>query len=52
MHEVLVRQHLTAQGVRFGANHDPGKRLYFVLIDPGLSRLTARQILDRLLGII
>ncbi len=50
VHEVFGRQHLWDQGARFGANHDPGRRLYFVLIDPGLSGLTARQILDRLLG--
>jgi hypothetical protein len=50
VHEVLLRQHLVDRGVRFGANHDPDRHLYFVLIDPGLSRLTARQILDRLLG--
>jgi hypothetical protein len=48
--EVLGRQRLWDQGVRFGANHDPDRRLYFVLIDPGHSGLTARQILDRLLG--
>ena len=49
---VLVRQHLLDQGVRFGANYDPEKHFYFVLIDPGLSRLSAREILDRLLGVI
>jgi hypothetical protein len=52
VHEVLVRQGLWDQGVRFGANYDPAKDLHFVLIDPGLSRLSARQILDRLLGTI
>ena len=50
--EVLVRQHLLDQGVRFGANFDPEKHFYFVLIDPGLSHLSAREILDRLLGVI
>jgi hypothetical protein len=49
---VLVRQHLLDQGVRFGANYDPEKHFYFVLIDPGLSRLSAREILDRLLGVV
>jgi len=49
---VLVRQHLLDQGVRFGANYDPEKHFYFVLIDPGLSHLSAREILDRLLGTI
>ena len=50
VHEVIVRRHLSDQGVRFGANFDPNRHMYFVLIDPGLSGLTARQILDRLLG--
>ena len=50
--EVLVRQHLWDQGVRFGANFDPDKNFYFVLINPGHSGLSAREILDRLLGII
>jgi hypothetical protein len=48
---VLIREHLYDQGVRFGANYDPDKDLHFVLISPGLSHLSARQILDRLLGI-
>jgi hypothetical protein len=47
---VLGREGLLDQGVRFGANYDRDKDLHFVLIDPGLSRLSARQILDRLLG--
>jgi hypothetical protein len=47
---VLVQERLYEQGVRFGANYDPDKGLHFVLIDPGLSHLTARQILDRLFG--
>jgi hypothetical protein len=48
VHEVIVRQKLWDQGVRFGAGINQGKHL--VLIDPGFSRLTARQILNRLLG--
>ena len=52
VHQVIVREKLWDQGVRFGANFDPEKRFYFVLIDPGHSGLSARQILDRLLGII
>jgi hypothetical protein len=36
------------QGVRFGVGINQGKHL--VLIDPGFSRLTARQILNRLIG--
>ena len=48
---VLIRERLYDQGVRFGANYDPDKDLHFVLINPGLSHLSARQILDRLLGI-
>jgi len=51
VHKVLVREKLWDQGVRFGANADPAKNYYFVLIDPGLSQLSARQILNRLLGI-
>ena len=50
--EVLVHQHLWDQGVRLGANFDPDKNFYFVLINPGRSGLRAREILDRLLGII
>jgi hypothetical protein len=48
VHEVIVRQKLNDQGVRFGAGINQGKHI--VLIDPGFSRLTARQILNRLLG--
>jgi hypothetical protein len=51
VYQVIFREKLWDQGVRFGANHDPDKRLYFVLIDLGFSRLSARQILNRLLGI-
>jgi hypothetical protein len=47
--EVLCRQGLWRQGVGFGTNVDPqGTR--FVMIHPGRSGLTARQVLDRLLG--
>jgi hypothetical protein len=52
VYQVLFRERLWDQGVRFGANYVPEKHLHFVLIDPGLSGLSARQILDRLLGII
>jgi hypothetical protein len=47
---VIFREGLSDQGVRFGANHDRDKNLHFVLIDPGRSGRSARQILDRLLG--
>jgi sarcosine oxidase gamma subunit len=48
VHQVIVRQKLYDQGVRFGAGVNQGKHM--VLIDPGFSGLTARQILNRLLG--
>ena len=48
VHEVIVRQKLSDQGVRFGAGINQGRHI--VLIDPGFSGLTARQILNRLLG--
>jgi hypothetical protein len=48
VHEVIVRQKLWDQGVRFGAGVNQGK--HYVLIDPGRSGLTAREILNRLLG--
>jgi hypothetical protein len=48
VHQVIVREKLHDQGVRFGAGVNQGKHI--VLIDPGLSGLTARQILNRLLG--
>jgi hypothetical protein len=51
LNQVLRREGLWDQGVRFGANFDPDTGEYFVLIKPGRSRLSARQILDRLLGI-
>jgi len=50
VHQVIVREKLWDQGVRFGANFDREKDLHFVMIKPGLSQLSARQILDRLLG--
>jgi hypothetical protein len=48
VHNVLVRQGLWDRGVRFGIT-DPFKPRHLVLIDPGLSGLTAREILDRML---
>jgi hypothetical protein len=51
VHQVLVREGLWDQGVRLGANFDREKDLHFVLIKPGLSQLSARQILNRLLGV-
>jgi hypothetical protein len=49
--QVLHREGLWDQGVRFGANADPAKDWYVVLIKPGLSQLSPRQILNRLLGV-
>jgi hypothetical protein len=46
--EVLCRQGLWRQGVGFGTNVDRKGR--FVMIHPGRSGLTARQVLDRFLG--
>jgi hypothetical protein len=48
VHQVIVREKLWDQGVRFGAGVDQGQ--HFVLIKPGFSGLSARQILNRLLG--
>lgn len=48
--QVLHREGLWDQGVRFGAGADPAKDHYVVLIKPGLSQLSTRQILNRLLG--
>jgi hypothetical protein len=48
--ELFARERLLDRGARFGANFDPDKRFYFVLIDPGFSGMSARQILDRLLA--
>jgi hypothetical protein len=47
---VLCRQGLWQQGVGFGFNSNPDRTRYWVVIHPGHSGLTARQILDRLLG--
>lgn len=48
--EVLCRQGLWQQDVGFGFNYEKDPNRAFVLINPGRSGLTARQILDRLLG--
>jgi hypothetical protein len=48
--EVLCRQGLWQQDVGFGFNYEKDPDRAFVLINPGRSRLTAKQILDRLLG--
>jgi hypothetical protein len=48
--EVLCRQGLWQQDVGFGFNYEKDPNRAFVLINPGRSRLTAKQILDRLLG--
>jgi hypothetical protein len=50
LNQVLRREGLWDQGVRFGANINPDTGEHVVLIKPGLSRLSARQILNRLLG--
>lgn len=49
--QVLRREGLWDQGVRFGANADPSRNWYVVLIKPGFSQLSPRQILNRLLGV-
>jgi Clp amino terminal domain, pathogenicity island component len=48
--EVLVDQGLWQQGVRFGFNLNQEKTRYWVIIHPGESGLTHRQVLDHLLG--
>ena len=48
--EVLCRQGLWQQGVRFGTNFNQERTRFWVLIDPGRSGLTAREVLNRLLG--
>ena len=48
--EVLCRQGLWRKGIGFRFNHDQDGTGYFVEIHPGLSGLSARQILDRFLG--
>jgi hypothetical protein len=47
---VLCDQGLWRKGVGFGAGYDPDRETEFVMIHPGFSGLTARQILDRFLG--
>jgi hypothetical protein len=48
--DVLVDEGLWQQGVRFGFNFNQEKTRYWVIIHPGDSGLTHRQVLDRLLG--
>lgn len=48
--KVLCRQGLWRQGVGFGVNFNQDRTRWFVMIHPGFSRLSARQILNRLLG--
>ena len=51
LREVLCRQGLWRKGVGFGFNRTPEEGTgAFVMIHPGFSGLSARQILDRLLG--
>jgi hypothetical protein len=50
LREVLCRQGLWRKGVGFGVNFNEDGTGYFVMIHPGFSGLSARQILDRLLG--
>jgi hypothetical protein len=47
---VLCREGLWRKGVGFGANYDQERKTWSVVIHPGFSGLTARQILNRLLG--
>lgn len=47
---VLCGQGLWRKGVGFGAGYDPDRETEFVMIHPGFSGLTARQVLDRFLG--
>ncbi|HEX6676009.1 MAG TPA: hypothetical protein VF486_13380 [Actinomycetes bacterium] len=48
--EVFCRQGLWRQDVGFGVHYEKDPNKVLVLIGPGRSGLTARQILDRLLG--
>jgi hypothetical protein len=48
--EVLCRQGMWRRGVGFRFNHDQDGTGYFLEIHPGLSGLSARQLLDRFLG--
>jgi hypothetical protein len=47
---VLCGQGLWRKGVGFGVNRQEDGTGWFVMIHPGFSGLTAREILDRLLG--
>ena len=47
--DVLVDEGLWQQGVRFGFNFNQEKTRYWVIIHPGDSGLTHRQVLDHLL---
>lgn len=47
---VLCRQGLWRKGVGFGVNRTQEGTGWFVMIHPGHSGLSARQILDRFLG--
>ena len=47
---VLCGQGLWRKGVGFGVNRQEDGTGWFVMIHPGFSGLTARQILDRFLG--
>jgi hypothetical protein len=48
---VLCREGLWRKGVGFGAGYDTKRSTEFVMIHPGFSGLTAREILNRFLGI-
>jgi hypothetical protein len=48
--EVFCDQGLWQQDVGFGFNYEQDPNRVFVLINPGRSGLTAKQVLDRLLG--
>jgi hypothetical protein len=50
LREVLCRQGLWRKGVGFGFNRTSEGTGAFVMIHPGFSGLSARQILDRFLG--
>jgi hypothetical protein len=48
--EVFCRQGLWRQDVGFGVHYSKDRTRILVLVNPGRSGLTARQVLDRLLG--
>ena len=48
--EVFCRQGLWQQDVGFGVHYEKDPNRVLVLISPGRSGLTARQVLERLLG--